>query len=264
MASEMIYDESEEIFQIEEKIITFKIKQDKNLNISSSKISEELNLISKSKIIIKNVLNEYIAFRVKTTKKKNYIVNPSYCIIKPNDSIEINIFYYIKEGEDIISNGHKFKFEGFVISEEEKEKSAKDLFYEKRNQKVKGTIIKKKVKFEFNQGDNKDQQLLNNHKKGEEDENKFYYQVNEDERKHVEELEDLKVEFFKLKYTIDNLKNKYYNLKERLEMEQRNNNFHTYDNVNFQILKEKINSMPVNTYIYCFILAIIVGFYLVK
>ena len=133
MNSELIINQSEKLFIIEDEddTIQFKINNNSlntNIEDTSSSTIKDLILASQTKIKIRNISNEFISFRVKTTKKKNYIVKPCYYILSPKEILNIKIIYYINRGENINIKGHKFKFEEFIISKDEKEENPKKLF----------------------------------------------------------------------------------------------------------------------------------------
>lgn len=302
MSSQLMMEKIENIYQIEDDDIKFKINRNYINNLLSSNLFQDLNLISSTQIVVKNLSNEYISFRVKTTKKNNYTVEPSYCILNPFESKIINIYYYINKVEEINEKGHKFKFEGFVIKESEKDKNIKNLFadYIKNGTKVRGNIVKKYVKFI----DDNDYEIpnksiikksnsisetssiysieenlkeLNSHSSSsisrKEDFNlskdkKDNYQINknEEDSKYVEELENLKIEYYKLKNNIDNLKMTYYNLEKRLELEQ---NKIKEENIyrrqfTYQLPENKRQPLQKFILLYLFIGSVFIGFYLTK
>jgi hypothetical protein len=47
-------------------------------------------------ILVKNLTNNHVAIRTKTTKKDVYAVNPTYGTINPAQTFEIKFVYYIK------------------------------------------------------------------------------------------------------------------------------------------------------------------------
>lgn len=151
MSSELIIDNSKEVFKLDKEIISF--------NLNTENLSEEepikSSLNSKNEIKITNLTEDYLAFRTKTTKKLYYCVQPTYCIIPPKEIKSISITFYLKEGEIPKLHGHKFKFEGFIISESEKDKEAKDLFneYTLKNSPVVGNSHKTFVHFSTNKED---------------------------------------------------------------------------------------------------------------
>ena len=126
MSSELIIDNSKEVFKLDKEVISF------NLNIENLSEQEPIksSLSSENEIKITNLTEDYLAFRTKTTKKLYYSVQPTYCIIPPKEIKSILITFFLKEGEIPKFHGHKFKFEGFIISENEKDKEPKDLFNE--------------------------------------------------------------------------------------------------------------------------------------
>ena len=150
-----IIDSSKNLFSIDKKVIVFEINNEKkntlsNININISNTSSHYALyISHTSIIVTNLTSEYLSLRTKTTKKKNYNVYPSYCILSPNSEKKIDFKYFINEGEKISNSGHKFKFEGFIISNEEKDIDSKILFNKYISQKipVKASLIKASVEF---------------------------------------------------------------------------------------------------------------------
>ena len=218
-------------------------------------------MVSKTKVIIKNLTKKYVAFRAKTTRKVNYTVNPSYYILKPKENKKVVILFYLKEKEEINPKGHKFKFEGIIISEQEKNKDAKELFFNLRNIKI--TEIKRNVLFiEDNDYDVSKDSI-------DDDENKNRYTLmntNEVDLEHVEELENLKIEYYKLKNNIDNLKINYLNMKKRLELEQSSNKNQYLQSINYMPDLPKKKNQPNQNYIFCicFIASILIGFYLTK
>ena len=151
MSSELIIDNSKEVFKLDKEVISF--------NLNTENISEEepikSSLSSENEIKITNLTEDYLAFRTKTTKKLYYCVQPTYCIIPPKEIKSISIKFYLKEGEIPKLHGHKFKFEGFIISESEKDKEAKDLFneYTLKNSPVVGNSHKTFVHFSTNKED---------------------------------------------------------------------------------------------------------------
>ena len=154
MSSELKIDTSSQIIKINSRSIVFKINQ-KTLSdkLKTEKEKNNLNkyiLISECFIKIENISANYIALRVRTTKKYYYNVEPTYSIIAPNTFEKIKILYYIKPGEEISSQGHKFRFEGIII--EQKEKNTKNIFglfqqYIQKGNVVKGNSIIKNVNF---------------------------------------------------------------------------------------------------------------------
>ena len=143
MSLESLMDTSKEIFKLDKEILTFKINS-KNLEESSEPIS-----IAGEEILVTNLTENYLALKIKTTKNKMYAVNPSYCIISPNEEKKINIILYKLIGEKLDPKKHKFQFEGIIILENEKEKDVKDLFneYIKKGNKIVGNIQKISVKY---------------------------------------------------------------------------------------------------------------------
>ena len=131
------------IFKINTSILTAK---NKNINITSNKSHST----SITNIKIENLSHNYVALRVRTTKKFYYAVDPIYTIISPKSSKIIRIQYNSQPNEEITSIGHKFRFEGFIIDDKEKNtKNILGLFqqYIKSQKLVKGNIIKKNVIF---------------------------------------------------------------------------------------------------------------------
>lgn len=142
---ELVFDNSKEVFQLDRQTISFK------LNIENISESEplKLDLKSETEIKITNLTDNFLAFRVKTTKKLYYSVNPTYCVIPSKEIKSIKIIFLIKEGEIPKLHGHKFKFEAFIINENEKDKDPKDLFseYIKKGAPVTGNSHKTFVQF---------------------------------------------------------------------------------------------------------------------
>ena len=302
MSSQLMIEQVENLYQIEDDNIKFKINRNYINNLLSSNLFQNVNLISSSQIVVKNLSKEYVSVRAKTTKKQNYTVEPSYWILNPSETKIINIYYYINKVEEINEKGNKFKFEGFVIKENEKDKNIKNIFadYIKSGTKVRGQVVKKNVKFivdnnyeipnksiiqkryssseissvysikeslkelNSNSSDNtlrKEDSSLSEDKK-----NNYQISKNEENSKDVEELENLKIEYYKLKNNIDNLKMTYYNLEKRLELEQ---NKIKEENIyrrkfTYQLPENKRKPLSKFILLYLFIGSVFIGFYLTK
>ena len=258
----ILSDQTEKIFKIENEpdTIQFKINSSfsyNNIDINSSTNTASLLLTSQTEINIRNISNEFVCFRIQSTKPTNYKINPDYSILTPKKILNIKIYFYIDQKEKINPSEHKFKFEGFIISEKEKNKEPKNLFmnYISKRKKVKGTIIKKSASFinEIN--------LMNDYIN-----NEFGNLNKYGEDKRVDEFEDLRIEYCKLKGINENLKLEYLTIKKRFDLELKqikdkngqcieNNNSHEINNNNYNIKK---------FYIICFIASIAIGFFLMK
>ena len=163
MSHDLIMDVSREIFKLSKDVLIFKINPSNinKLSSYSSTHSGQLQPLSEEDIIITNLTSEYLAFRIKTTKKENYAVNPTYCIISPKENKAINFIYYNNPGAKFDAKGHKFKFEGFIIQESRKNEDVKDLFYDyiKKGIKVSGNSLKLYVRFS-EEGNEDNQNIL--------------------------------------------------------------------------------------------------------
>ena len=148
MSVELNLDNSREVFKLDKEVLSFTLNSE---NISEKEPSKtSINIENDLKVT--NLTEDYIAFRVKTTKKLYYSVQPTYCIIPPKEQKTIIIKFFLKEGEIPKLHGHKFKFEGFIIQEDEKEKEAKNLFneYTQKGEQVFGNCQKTFVQFSNN------------------------------------------------------------------------------------------------------------------
>ena len=149
-----IIDTSQKLFSINKSELVFEISSINSSNISESNINSStlshyrINL-GQTSIIVTNLSSEYLSLRAMTTKKKNYSVNPSYIILSPNENKNLEIKYFVNFGEKVSNSGHKFKFEGFIITPEEKDQDSRKLFNKYISQKipVKACIIRASVKF---------------------------------------------------------------------------------------------------------------------
>ena len=156
MSNLNIADSSIVLFSIDKPTIIFQIDPNiKNLtenNINASISSHNAIKLGQTSLIVSNLTSEYLSLRTKTTKKHYYLVFPSYCIIKPNSQQKLDFNYFVNEGEKINNSGHKFMFEGFIISPEEKDQEARALFNKYISQKipVKAYSIKSSVEFKIN------------------------------------------------------------------------------------------------------------------
>ena len=134
------------IFQITPERLIFNLDtyNISELSSNTSKISKDIQI----KII--NVSNNFIAIKIKTTKKNNYIMSPSSeFLIAPKEEQEVNIRFKREENEKLKLKSHKVLFEGIEIKEEDKNLTVKELFnkYTKGENKV--DIITKQLESEF-------------------------------------------------------------------------------------------------------------------
>ena len=167
-----VIDPSEKLFSIDKPILVFHIKSNNNNNMNVSNSSHNPVYMGQTSLTVSNLSSEYLAFRTKTTKKKYYSVFPCYSIISPNEKLKIDFSFFIKEGEKVTNEGHKFRFEGFVISPEEKSQDPKNLFniYISKKTPVNATLFKASVKFiekdSNNNINNTDKNLISNNSIG--------------------------------------------------------------------------------------------------
>ena len=151
MSHELIMDLSKEIFKLDKDILTFEIGPSIESKLSMSSLSHhstDLKPLSEEELCVTNLTSDYLAFRTKTTKKEYYSVNPTYFILPPNGNQIIKFLFYNQSGKEVDPKGHKFRFEGFVILESEKDEDLKELFknYIKSGKKVVGNVAKRYVK----------------------------------------------------------------------------------------------------------------------
>ena len=110
-----------ELFKLDKDILEFVISASMISKLSSVPTrASHLRPLSELKLTITNLTSEYIAFRIKTTKKDHYAVEPTYGVLTPNGEQKIKITYYGKTGVKPNSKDHKFRVEGFIIPEEQK------------------------------------------------------------------------------------------------------------------------------------------------
>ena len=134
------------LFSLTPERLIFNLDTDNisELRSNTSRISKEIQI----KII--NISDNFAAIKIKTTKKKNYIMSPSSeFILEPKEEKEINIRFKRDENEKLKLKLHKVQFEGIAIKEIDKDLSIKDLFdkYTKSENKVE--IITKQIETEF-------------------------------------------------------------------------------------------------------------------
>ena len=326
-----IIDKSVTLFNIDKPVLIFQVRPNDNNNINTNNISASssnnpINL-GQTSLIVSNLSSEYIALRIKTTKKQYYSVAPAYSVISPNSKEKIEFNYYVKEGEKVSNEGHKFKFEAFIISENEKDLDPRKLFnmYISKKIGVKGTQIKTGVKFIEKELNNKVEKntIINNPlsskslglfseksfphpeessliskenplistidknkliEKSEKTSNadlhndfgtpkikrfnnsnkKLYDYSNQTEEEKTVLLNNLKVEYYKLKNELDNLINNYYNLRNHVDLEENNQDNIKEENSknNYPSINSKEIKLSQSICIVLFILGIILGFYL--
>ena len=303
MSHELIMDLSKEIFKLDKDILTFEIGPSIESKLSMSGLSHhstDLKPLSEEELCVTNLTSDYLAFRTKTTKKEYYSVNPTYFILPPNGNQIIKFLFYNQSGKEVDPKGHKFRFEGFVILESEKDEDLKELFqkYIKSGKKVVGNVAKRYVKIikeneVLSQDSNstlsnsnlsnysdlnepKQNTLLvdkiqqkqfepqNLTKMSEIIMDKSGGQLGRDNNR--EKLEKLKNEYTILKEQVDNLKRNEELLNQRFENEKnkKSNTQIFSDKHKYKVPEIKEKKMARNYLIGIFMFSVLVGFYLAK
>ena len=300
MSKDLIMDLSKELFKLDKDCLHFVINSATISKLStSSEHSSQLKPLGEVEVTATNLTSDYIAFRIKTNKKENYAVFPTYSILNPNGTQIFKIVYYNKSEKKLDSKEHKFKFEGFVIPEEEKNEPPKELFkeYIKKEIKVSGNSIKliSKFTYEENVGENNNSKL--EPIKEEEKEilrtsmmsNMSNYSIPESQKSSLEEsnsvrlsdlivnnnskiemsdkekLENLKNEYNQLKEEVDNLKRNEELLNKKIKNERNKKNV-VPESEKFKFNVPEIKEKPFsrNMLIGIFAFSALIGFYLIK
>lgn len=306
MSNVLIMDDSKQIFKLDKEILLFKIKPS-SLNKSSAlpfAKSGQMRQRSEENLTITNLTSNYLAFRVKTTKKDNYSVNPTYCILFPNENKLISFIFYYNLDSKLDSKGHKFKFEGFTIPESRKNENVKDLFNEYINKGIKVVGNTHKIYVQFSE-ENEEQQnnnesvnillsnsnstasLISNYTVAENSKpNPFLSDILKDNEKQNIKLSDIvedksagmsvmeknKEKFYNLKKEYNLLKEQFDNLKRNEELlnkriyNEKNKKIPTEGSVkfNYKVPEKKEEKLSINKLIVFFVLSFLVGFYLIK
>ena len=144
--SEIKSNEEPSLFIISPLELIFNLDTDNISELSSNttKISKEIETL------IINKSNDYIVIKISTTKKNNFITSPSsYLILSPKEEKKLNIRFKRDEGEKLKLKPYKFQFEGYIITLEEKDLNAKELFnkYDKNKNIIKSNVIMAQTKF---------------------------------------------------------------------------------------------------------------------
>lgn len=286
MSHELVMDVSKEIFSLNKEVLSFKINpQNSKLSSHSSIHSGDIKPLSEENILVTNLTSDYLAFRTKTTKKENYAVNPTYCLIPPNCNQSLNFVFYNKSGGKIDPKGHKFKFEGFIIPESKKDEDVKKLFQEniKKGTKVIGNSQKRYVQFSEDNENNEEILRGSNNSLGSSSESKYTIPENKEDNLRIsdiieqksggrfgmdnnkEKYENLKKEYNQLKEQVDNLKRNEELLNKRIFNEKNKKNpYHGSEKFKFKVPEAKEEKIPRNQLISIFLFAVLIGFYLVK
>jgi len=295
---EILIDSSSEVFTIDKQILQFIINPNKSSIDNDITGKNIIHPISNCSIIVTNLTDNYIAFRSKTTKKDLYVVNPPYTIIKPNNTVQILIEFYMKNKSFPNREGHKFLFQGIVINESDINKPPKKIFEEviKNKIHVKGNIYKRNVEFiedqnyEYHQiSKNIPNNSINISESVDLSRNSLYQSVNDtyqsklkgvsknfndsniNNSNEFDELNNLKIEYNKLRNKSLELNTEYNILKNKIE-QQKNINVNNNKSSN-NVINKKFNFVPpdskeiklsrTDTIIICF-MSLILGFFLTK
>ena len=299
MSHELIMDISKELFKLDKDVLEFVISASMISKLSSVPTrASHLRPLSELKLTITNLTSEYIAFRIKTTKKDYYAVEPTYGVLTPNGEQKIKITYYGKTGVKPNSKDHKFRVEGFIIPEEQKNETIKDLFQEyiKKEIKVSGNSIKLHAKFteEDNANDKinelepvkeEEKEILREsvvstssaytvpegQKSSLEDNNSLRLSDlisnnnNKSDLSDKEKLENLKNEYNQLKEEVENLKRNEETLNKKIRNEKNKKNIVPQSEIfRFNVPEVKEKPFSRNILIGIFVFSALIGFYLIK
>jgi hypothetical protein len=257
--TELILEESEQIFSLDKSSITFHINPTNQYKIEQSQIINK-PILSKCTLNIKNLLSNPIALRIRTKNRNFYKINPSITIIQPNSSQEINFCFNLKVPfSELDVSEHKFKIDGFEIENYYNDLEPKKAFDEvlKNKIKVKGNCIK--IKSEFIEDNNIDNNPISQTIKV-----KRFNNINFENIDKNEQLEYIMNEYQNLLHQYNSLEEKFNNLKNAIEKEKNNDLINQEKKINFDLpIIEEPKISPILTYIFVFI-AILIGYNLTK
>ena len=149
--TDLLMKTSDPVIKLNKPLITFKINTNffNLFPIKKINTNNDLNPISECDINVTNITTNYVAVRVRTTKKNNYTVEPTFCTLSPNSTIKITIYVYLIQNEKLSSRGHKFRFEGVIIPDKLLNKDTREIFTEltKKKIEVKGNSLKRVVEY---------------------------------------------------------------------------------------------------------------------
>ena len=257
--SELILDDSEQTFSLDKPSLVFHINP---INKKKSIQSQEINnqILSECNLNIKNLLSNPIAIRIRTTQRSFYKVNPRNAIIQPNSVQQINFVLYLKEPlSELDISQHKFKIDGFEIENYYNDLEPKKAYDEvlKNKIKVKGNCIK--IKSEFIEDNNIDNNPISQTIKV-----KRFNNINFENIDKNEQLEYIMNEYQNLLHQYNSLEEKFNNLKNAIEKEKNNDLINQEKKINFDLpIIEEPKISPILTYIFVFI-AILIGYNLTK
>ena len=128
--------EPKDLFELDKKIITFNIEEN-NTNQPSDNI------------VVKNITNNYIIFKIQTSKKELYTISPTaYTIIPPLQQETIGIILNYNSNMKLNEDFGKFRFESCIIKEYKNGQDPKSLFNEckKNNAQISSAKLKVELK----------------------------------------------------------------------------------------------------------------------
>lgn len=181
--------ESANIFKIDSKDIIYNLKADQvDTNTGKIKVKNVMSCI-----LLRNITESPIVVRVRTNKKENYAVNPTYFVLEPNGTKSVEIELYAREETvTAIKDHHKFCVEGIIIENQYIKNEPKSIFgiYQKNKKKVFGQTSKYRVNIIIESDDMLAQSTLNPQNVMYHD--KLFTPERKDEDNHVEEGEIFK------------------------------------------------------------------------
>lgn len=148
------------IFAIDSKEVTYNLNANQ-VNTDTGKIKDK-NV--NTRMVLRNITESSIVVRVRTNKKENYAVNPTYFVLEPNGTKAVEIELYAREETvTAIKEHHKFCVEAIIIENEYIKNEPKSIFgiYQKNKKKVFGQISKYKVNIIIESEEPMAQSMLN-------------------------------------------------------------------------------------------------------
>lgn len=296
---DLIMDVSKEIFKLDKDILTFIINPSSISRLSSlSTHSSQYKPLSDIELTVKNLTSDYIVFRAKTTKKTNFTIQPTYSLLNPNSDLKMTIKYYNELGSKLSNyKENKFRFEGFIITEKEKDLDIKGLFndYTLKKIKVIGNRIKLYGKIiEENMENNNEKEIIRdsnnslgsnnlsnisglsnysiseNKEKNEENNNirlsDLIMNKNENNKdmSNKEKYEILKSQYDQLKNEVDQLKKTEELLNKKIKDVERNKIIGNTEYEKFKMPEIKEKPLSKNILLSIFAFSLLLGFILIK
>lgn len=99
-----------------------------NKEVLNFKLDESLKSIENEVIILKNICSENVGIKIRTNAYKLYQVKPNIAILKPEETLKVEVVAHLGKENDVQSFQHKFLIKGIKVNKDVTINNLNDIF----------------------------------------------------------------------------------------------------------------------------------------